>query len=265
MTSIGETLRRERLLQGLELKQVAQSTKIGTRMLQAMEQDDFSKLPGGVFTRSFVKQYAAALGLHPTALDEQLKELPTGLEEPVHTDTRKDVIAEDKHYSLSEYNSSTNSGGMLMSVFWVVAAMAVTGLVYYMMNRPQNTAPQRERAAMPAPAVPVPAQSPEKPAIAAVSLKPVRVELTATENAWVSLSADGKPQFSGVMKQNEKRMVDAAQRIKLVAGNAGAMQISWNEKPVDAIGPKGQVRVVEFTADGTHVVPRASPNPAPLP
>ena len=265
MTSIGETLRRERLQQGLELQQVAQSTKIGTRMLQAMEQNDFSKLPGGVFTRSFVKQYAAALGLHPAALDEQLKELPTGLEETVHNEPRKDVIAENKHYSLSEYNSSTNSGGVLMSVFWVVAALGVTGFVYYMMNRPQGAAPQPERSKLQAAAV----RSPEKPAEVAAAVpddgKPVRVELTATQDAWVSLTADGKSQFAGVMKQNEKRKVDAEQRIKLVVGNAGAMQISWNDKPVDAIGPKGQVRVVEFTAEGTHVVPRASPNPAPLP
>ncbi len=265
MTSIGETLRRERLQKGLELQQVAQSTKIGTRMLQAMEQDDFSKLPGGVFTRSFVKQYAAALGLNPSALDEQLKGLTTGVEEPASGSVaRKDVIAESKHYSLSEYNSSTNSGGVMMSVFWVVAAMAVTGLVYYMINRPQSAAPQPERAKTEerAPVVTAPTPAEPNPALS-TSTKPVRVELTATDATWVSLTVDGKPFFSGVMKRGEKRSVEAAQKIRLVTGNAGTIQISWNQKPVDAIGLRGQVRAVEFTPEGSYVVPRASPKPLP--
>src|SRR5450755_2493087 len=63
MTSIGDTLRRERLRRNLELVSIAGELKISTRFLEAIEADDFAKLPGGVFTKSFVRQYATHLGL----------------------------------------------------------------------------------------------------------------------------------------------------------------------------------------------------------
>jgi len=63
MTSIGETLRRERLKRNLELAQIAQELKISARFLEAIEAGQLDKLPGGVFTRSFIVQYARLLGL----------------------------------------------------------------------------------------------------------------------------------------------------------------------------------------------------------
>lgn len=266
MTSIGETLRRERLQQGLELQQLSQTTKIGTRMLQAMEQNDFAKLPGGVFTRSFVKQYAAALGLNPALLDEQLQAIPTGTDEPAKDDPRKGVIQADKHYSFSEYSSSTNSGSMLMSIFWIVAAMAVTGIVYYYMNRPQSAPVAQQAAKHEEPKEEVKQETkpvdtaPEQPSVSPQT-SPIHLEVSTTEEVWLSITADGKSQFVGVMKPDEKKTIDASERIKVVAGNAGAVQLTWNGKPIEEIGPKGQVRVVEVTPAGAHVVPR-TPKPA---
>ena len=63
MTNVGETLRRERLRQGLKLDEVARDTKIRQKLLEAIEDDQFDRLPGGVFAKSFVKQYATVLGL----------------------------------------------------------------------------------------------------------------------------------------------------------------------------------------------------------
>src|SRR5207253_6966431 len=63
MISVGETLRRERLRTGLDLERIAQDTKISVRTLELIEGDQFEKLPGGVFARSFVRQYARAVGV----------------------------------------------------------------------------------------------------------------------------------------------------------------------------------------------------------
>ncbi len=263
MTSIGETLRSERLQQGLDLQQLSQTTKIGTRMLQAMEQNDFSKLPGGVFTRSFIRQYAAALGMEPNALDEQVSNLQIASDEPPKNEPRKEVITEGSHYSLSDYNSSRNPSSFLMSLVWVALAVAVGGAVYFLMNRtPVSVTPQRSSTVTSEPA-PVAVVEPV-PALASTPSSPVEVVLTAKEKTWVSITADGKSQFVGDMQLNEKRTVQAQERVKLIAGNAGGLDVQLNGKPVDAIGPKGQVRVVEFTSAGTHVVPR-TPKPVPLP
>src|SRR3954471_7268335 len=65
MASFGENLRRERELRGVELREMAEATKISLRFLQALEQDRVDILPGGIFPKAFVRQYAKHLGLDP--------------------------------------------------------------------------------------------------------------------------------------------------------------------------------------------------------
>jgi cytoskeleton protein RodZ len=61
--SFGEKLRRERELRSITLDEIANTTKIGTRLLHALENEEFSKLPGGIFNKGFVRAYAKYLGL----------------------------------------------------------------------------------------------------------------------------------------------------------------------------------------------------------
>jgi cytoskeleton protein RodZ len=63
LPSFGEKLRREREKRSITLDQISESTKIGTRMLRALEEDKFSQLPGGIFNKGFVRAYARHLGL----------------------------------------------------------------------------------------------------------------------------------------------------------------------------------------------------------
>lgn len=63
MASFGANLRREREMRGVPLEEIAGATKISVRSLQALEAEEFSKLPGGIFTRSFIRAYARYLGL----------------------------------------------------------------------------------------------------------------------------------------------------------------------------------------------------------
>ena len=63
MASFGESLRREREMRGVSLEEISATTKINLRFLQALEAEDFAKIPGGIFTRSFLRTYADYLGL----------------------------------------------------------------------------------------------------------------------------------------------------------------------------------------------------------
>jgi len=63
MGTFGENLKREREMRGVTLEEISNATKIGVRALQALEAEEFSKLPGGIFTRSFLRSYARYLGL----------------------------------------------------------------------------------------------------------------------------------------------------------------------------------------------------------
>src|SRR4051794_19331296 len=63
MASFGERLKREREMRNVSLEEIAESTKIGKRNLQALETEDFDRLPGGIFNKGFVRAYAKYLGL----------------------------------------------------------------------------------------------------------------------------------------------------------------------------------------------------------
>jgi cytoskeleton protein RodZ len=63
LPSFGEKLKLEREKRKITLEQISVSTKIGTRMLQALEEDKFNQLPGGIFNKGFVRAYSRFLGL----------------------------------------------------------------------------------------------------------------------------------------------------------------------------------------------------------
>jgi cytoskeletal protein RodZ len=59
------TIRKNR---GISLQQIAETTKIGVRALEAIERGDFRKLPGGIYTTSYIRQYARAIDYDETAI-----------------------------------------------------------------------------------------------------------------------------------------------------------------------------------------------------
>jgi cytoskeletal protein RodZ len=65
MVSLGEELKREREFREITLREISDATKINLRILEAIEKDDYSLLPGGVFNRNFVRAYAEFIGLDP--------------------------------------------------------------------------------------------------------------------------------------------------------------------------------------------------------
>src|SRR5499426_697640 len=71
MDDFGGKLRQARERRGISLRQIAASTKISASALEALERNDISKLPGGVFSRAFVRSYAIEVGLDP---DETVRE-----------------------------------------------------------------------------------------------------------------------------------------------------------------------------------------------
>ncbi len=63
MGSFGERMQREREMRGITLEEISESTKITSRCLQALEEEEFDKLPGGIFNKGFVRAYAHYLGI----------------------------------------------------------------------------------------------------------------------------------------------------------------------------------------------------------
>src|SRR5678815_1841370 len=61
----GSRMRQVREERGVTLRQIAHTTKLSVSALEALERNDISRLPGGIFSRAFVRSYAAEIGVDP--------------------------------------------------------------------------------------------------------------------------------------------------------------------------------------------------------
>jgi cytoskeleton protein RodZ len=197
MTSIGDTLRRERLRRKLEVAEIAGDLKISVRFLDAIEAGDFAKLPGGVFTKSFVRQYAAYLGLDA---EELAAEVQRAVEpEPPSaeiTDKHKPHVPGMPMVSGDSWRFVSEPRGGLPSwlkagALLVVLMLACSG-VYWWWERPRHPAtvaeiPQSTRVqAAPVPQAPV---SSPVPASAPVAQPPVSMPPVAQSSVYPPAAA----------------------------------------------------------------------------
>jgi cytoskeleton protein RodZ len=307
MSSVGETLRRERLRKELGLAQISRETKISARLLEAIEKDQFALLPGGVFAKSFVRQYARYLGL-----DEE--ELAAEVEKAVHPagdlPSFTSALSEPafKVPRIVEWEGGGRSrSSVLPALAMVVAVMLVCSLVYAWWQRSRRpaavtppiaamrkTPAQIPKPAEAAPIVPAVASNPEtapktevSAAAAGQGIEPGRqakppappaapqdeapnpaatlhISLTADSDDWVRVATDGKVVMSDVLHASEVKTFAAVEALRIRIGDAGNLQMTVNGKAAGPLGPKGQVRTVEVTRDGVHILP-PPPKPAPAP
>jgi len=287
MTSIGETLRRERLRRGWNLDQVAAETKISLHLLEAIELDRFDHLPGGVFARNFVRQYARALHIDE---EEILAAFRQQFEVPAEAEPEPEPapFPVSRVTPLAALRDRLGPGNSLSAFAGLVVVILVCAGVYSLWQKARQRPPAPETvAAAPAPKPPAvkPAETPKPefrpaevsengsirvpvaPAPKPVSVVPavvggpgeasaVRVAFTPTEPVWVSIKSDGTHIYSGTLEGQQTREFDAAQKMTVLVGNAGGVDIALNGKPVGPIGAKGEIRLLVLTPSGAHVVPR---------
>ena len=264
----GATLKRERLARGLSLEEIAAQTRISQRFLEAIEREELEKLPGLVFARNFVRQYAGVLKLDPEPLPGNLPKV----------DLETTPLPDPAVYAKPRDNSRLLAAAS--SAVWIVLAAAAIAGAYLYIERPKSTgavsqpvasapAAAAPVAATPAPAAEAPAQTATvaqeqpTPLTESVEGRPVKVVLKAREASWVQIFADGKMAFSGMLHANDSRIIGANSQVKVTAGNAGGIEISLNGKSLDPLGTTGQVRTVRLTAEGSEFVSR-TPAPSPL-
>ena len=73
MSDFGEKLRRARENRKITLREISDSTKINKRYLEALERNDFDSLPGGVFTKGYIRTFAESIGMDPEPLLEDYR------------------------------------------------------------------------------------------------------------------------------------------------------------------------------------------------
>ena len=86
------------------------------------------------------------------------------------------------------------------------------------------------------------------------------LEVSARRDCWVSISSDGQKQWQGTLLADRSRRVQAKNSFELTIGDAGAVTLALNGKPLAPVGKAGEVRKLTISAKG--VAATAAPAPA---
>ena len=256
VTDLGARLRRAREARGISLRHIANTTKISVRALEAVERNDLSHLPGGIFTRAFVRAYAAEVGLDPEGiLREFLSQAPHAHEpfgEP------------DEPAGAGSWTERLPLGTMLRvaAVLAVVAAVAY-GLVrwydYARGGQPNSrSVPDAAMMVAPEPALATRAAMQQTGGTAERAPDPIApaappgtftVLVSARGPCWVSARIDGRPPAEQLLAEGARLVLRAEQEVVLKVGDAGAVALEINGRAARLLGGTGRVVTARIGAD----------------
>jgi cytoskeletal protein RodZ len=238
MVSLGQELKKQRESRNISLDEMASSTKIGGRYLEALEQDRFDAMPGGFFIKGILRTYAKYVGLDESEVLAKYKEAGV-LDEPAKARTPWP-------------DSSPALSGKNKILVWVVV---VAGIILFLVALTFLGRSRRPRVTPPAPqtttalaqvqkALPPPVQKPaaEPAKENEEQWKGLTMDISFQEETWIQLHADGALKVSGLFQPGQKARAQADKEILIaVVGNAGGLTFLLNGKPGKMLGRSGEV------------------------
>jgi cytoskeleton protein RodZ len=151
-SGFGDKLREARERRGLSLRQIANATKISMMTLEALERNDMKRLPGGIFTRAFVRSYALEVGLDPDqAIEEFMGQLS---HDPAVAQSHPSTLQIEDHESVE---SDRRMASTFLRLILISVPIAVFVIYFALHGRRIETpasAPAARKQAAPAPEPP---------------------------------------------------------------------------------------------------------------
>jgi len=254
--NFGARLREARELKGITLKEIASATKISTSVLEALEQNEVSRLPGGIFSRAFIRSYANAVGLDPEKtvhefLDEFSSEINESSTSAPSTTSGHLTLTFEKEEDFESQRLMTRTLIRLLAV-----SVPLAGLIIYCGSGRQLDTVQN----------PIDSQSLSE-SISSISRSEIAgtsfnstpleddeaelllIDVHPTAPCWVSLTVDGNLAFSRLMQPGDREVLQARHEIVLNVGDAGAFAFSLNQQLGKLLGKSGQVITVRINQD----------------
>jgi cytoskeletal protein RodZ len=261
---IGVRLHNARLRRGLSLGQISDATKISMSVLEALERDDITKVPAGIFARAFVRAYAMQVGLDPDeAVQEFMAQFPgdsvTAGHPTAHPIEDNEALESDRRIARAVVRLAAVSL-LLVAIGVYLKSLPWRDGVELPPGQPRPPLADREALA----AVPISATDAVAPtagslgdaaANPALSERPtvaadrVVVNLSATAPCWVSVVVDGEPLLERELEPGEHQIAEMRQTLVLRAGNAGALTITIDGAAARPLGKLGQVVTARLNRD----------------
>ena len=227
----GAKLREARERRGLTLRVIADRTRISVRALEALEKNDISRLPGGIFSRGFVRAYADEVGLDPEqTIAEFITRFPVETVTQGHPRTRAIVDELEADARRTGWSPMTKTA--------LVAVPAVALAVYFAVVGRHAAPVQTVAAAVPA-----------ETRAAAPRLE---IALQALRATTVTVSLDGGPATTVAIDSGSIRTLAAASELDIAPADPAAIQWFVNGRPARPMS--GAVHVTTATAQNFLVV-----------
>jgi cytoskeletal protein RodZ len=248
--TLGKYLKRERESKKISLREMAKNTRVREYLLKAIEEDRHDLLPSLLYVRGFLSSYAKFVGLDPQDVLNRYERSLKG--EPI---TPPEVKLEKK--VSGRPLSNLKQIGIVSGV--IVLSILVSYFLYpYLSRSPVEPLPAKPGAGETQPAKPaveeslpiVPTTQTQQVA-AAVEVKPFTLDLRATEETWVRIRVDDR-QTEALFKPGDGSSYRATNRIELLIGNAGGLDMAFNGKALEKFGKSGEVITLVFTPQGVE-------------
>lgn len=253
MGSLGSYLKNAREARGLDLRDAAQQTRISIGYLKAIEEEDFSKLPGAVFVKGFLKSYAKYLQLPENEVMQRFGEIgkPQSAAAPAAAppkdERQKRALAAAP---VPESPPQPERSGRLGIEPFLWAGAIIIGLVTFVLVAMPGKEHRREQSDS---AVSTATATGDLQSSATTTGKPEKLylEIIALEDVWVLVRTDASPQKKAALKKGEAVTWSADERFLLSYAGIGAAKLVLNGKELVVSGPKNAVvRDLIVTATG---------------
>ncbi|MBR6711578.1 MAG: helix-turn-helix domain-containing protein [Selenomonadaceae bacterium] len=264
---VGYTLRQERERQNLKIEDIEQGTSIRASYIEAIENGEYDKLPGAVYTKGFIKNYAKFLGMDSDAaakeFSKDLAELAgeTTTEAPEETKEAPPVLekkpkpkTESKPVGYSIQDKGQGSSSKLIVAAVVLIAAIAGGLWSWLTSSEGDVAtvnpPTQQTQQTPQPVEPEPADNPTPVANANPVPPPsdkVEVQARFNDRCWALVTVDGAVVQEGVIEGGQTLSWEGKDNITFRLGNAGAVEFFQGGKSLGVQGAIGDVVDKTFT------------------
>lgn len=267
MGSFGERLRREREMRKISLDEIAAATKIGTRHLRALEDEEFKKLPGGIFNKGFVRAYARFLGINE---DQAVSDYLAAAGEPENQTTEimvdqlvaqheaeKKVKARSRELETINRDQTGVPWGAMVALVLVIVAVGA-GWTYYTRHKAQVEA-ERARQSQAEQTTPQPSETQVVNSAAAGQPQDTTSAATQVPSAQQSSTGTNQPTGTPVIASGTADGSLPASRKSATTAASSTPVLEPQTSPAAGDGFVVSIHAtkrawISVTADGKHVI-----------
>jgi len=255
---IGGDLRRARTARHLSLSEISNRTKINGSLLRAIEDNQFDRVPPGLFTRGYLRAYAREVALDPETIVERYRaefEAQSAQAEPPASESIWESVWDNDGSVIQagDGRGLRQLAGLAVVLLISVAYFSVAHrVVPSTLDAPKATDSIE-------PSSPAPKPTSTTGTSGGGSTAPMKLTVRTTGDCWVAAAVDGEHVLARLMRSGEREQFDVGEEVTLRVGDPATFTFTLDGIPGRSLGPAGVPANLTFNRQNYHVMLREKP------